>query len=106
MSPQEAAATRVPTVSSNLVPYIMEYLLGSEPLEIQFSDTSGQTIQKGEGAIVVQADDVDGFAFALEMLLGNDELRAEMGAKAYKATIPYFTWDNMVHVFLVDIGFK
>jgi glycosyltransferase involved in cell wall biosynthesis len=105
MSPQEAAATRVPTVSSNLVPYVTEYLLGAEASDIPFSD-EGRSIQKGAGAIVVQADDVEGFAFALNLLLSDDGLRSVMGAKAYAATIPYFTWDHLVRVFLNDIGFE
>jgi glycosyltransferase involved in cell wall biosynthesis len=105
MSPQEAAATRVPTVSSNLVPYVTEYLLGTEVSKIAFSD-DGRTVQKGAGAIVVQADDVEGFAFALNLLLNDDSLRSEMGTRAYAATIPYFTWDHLVRVFLEDIDFK
>jgi glycosyltransferase involved in cell wall biosynthesis len=106
MSPQEAAATHVPTVASNLVPYVTEYLLGPEPVEIRLTDNPEHAILKGDGAIVVQADDVDGFAFALEMLLDDDDLRIQMGKNAYKATIPYFTWDHMVRVFLDDIGFE
>jgi mannosylfructose-phosphate synthase len=106
MSPQEAAASQVPTVSSNLVPFVVEYLLGPEPAEIQFPDNPRLTLLQGEGAIVVQADDVDGFAFGLKTLLGDDNLRDEMGLNAYKATIPYFTWDHRVSVFLDDIGFE
>jgi glycosyltransferase involved in cell wall biosynthesis len=105
MSPQEAAATRVPTVSSNLVPYVTEYLLGPEPTKIEY-DNDRRSVQQGKAAIVVQADDVDGFAFALDLLLNNDELHKKMGANAYKETIPYFTWDHMVRVFLEDINFK
>jgi len=105
MSPQEAAATRVPTVSSNLVPYVVEYLLGPESTKVKFAD-DGRYVLEGNGAIVVQADDVEGFAFALDHLLNEDGLREEMGTKAYKATIPYFTWDHRVRVFLKDIGFE
>jgi len=105
MSSQEAAATRVPTVSSNLVPYVVEYLLGPESTKVKFTD-DGRYVLEGNGAIVVQADDAEGFAFALDHLLNEDGLREEMGTKAYKATIPYFTWDHMVCVFLKDIGFE
>ena len=59
--------------------------------------------KQGEGAIVVQADDVDGFARALEMLLTDDDLRAEMGRNAYHITVPYFTWQNQVPAFLDEI---
>jgi glycosyltransferase involved in cell wall biosynthesis len=104
MSAQEAAATRVPIVASNLVPFVDEYLLGESIEEIWFDDNAPNPIRKGYGAIVVQADDVPGFAFALETLLFNDTLRRQMGENAYNATIPYFTWDNMVKVFLEVLG--
>jgi glycosyltransferase involved in cell wall biosynthesis len=58
----------------------------------------------GKGAIVVQADDVNGFAHALEMILTNEDLRKEMAQNAYRFTVPYFTWRNMVTVFLGEIG--
>ncbi|MBC8254341.1 MAG: hypothetical protein H8E35_09930, partial [Ardenticatenia bacterium] len=54
--------------------------------------------------VVVQADNVSGFAHGLEMLLTDDRLRKEMGQNAYRITVPYFTWQNMVTVFLEDIG--
>lgn len=99
MSAQEAAATSVPVISSDLVPYVCEYLLGSEPEKYIYSKFD-QPILVGEGAIVVQADDVNGFAQALMLLLTDDELRSGMGQKAYHATIPYFTWGFMVERFL------
>ena len=36
------------------------------------------------------------------MLLSDGSLRKQMGENAYTITIPYFTWDNMVSVFLKD----
>jgi glycosyltransferase involved in cell wall biosynthesis len=86
-------------ISSDLVPYVCEYLLGSEPEKYIYSKFD-QPILVGEGAIVVQADDVNGFAQALMLLLTDDELRSGMGQKAYHATIPYFTWGFMVERFL------
>lgn len=86
MSAQEAAATGVPVVASHLVPFATEYL------------------DKANGAIVVQADDVDGFARALEMLLIDDDKRKTLGRNAYRATVPYFTWPNRVSAFLAEIG--
>ena len=103
MSAQEAAATRVPVVASHLVPYVTEYLLGKSVEEIHFKE-GRPTLRLGEGAIAVQADDVDGFAHALELLLSDDALRKMMGRNAYHITVPYFTWGNMVTVFLEDIG--
>lgn len=85
MSAQEAAATGVPVVASHLVPFVTEYLA------------------EAGGAIVVQADDVNGFAHALEMLLSNDDRRKAMGRNAYHATVPYFTWQNRVSDFLNEI---
>jgi glycosyltransferase involved in cell wall biosynthesis len=99
MSAQEAAATGVPVVASHLVPFVTEHLLGTEVKEIRFEEGS-QPLKLGSGAVVVQADDVRGFAYALEMLLTDDDLRKGMGRNAYHATIPYFTWQNMVTKFL------
>ena len=104
MAPQEAAATSAPVVSSDLVPYVVEYLLGSEVDEIDYGEADGRQLKLGAGAIIVQADDVVGFVRALEILLVDEELRKAMGERAYQATIPYFTWDYMVRVFLEDIG--
>lgn len=93
MSPQEAAATEVPVISSNLVPFAMEYLLGTDVRK------EGE-LHHGSGVIVVPADDVDGFAHALTTLLSDDTLRRQMGGNAYNITIPYFTWDNMTRTFI------
>ncbi len=102
MTPQEAAATRVPVVSSHLVPFVVEYLLGGDVKEIPVDGR--HPLRQGEGAIVVEADDVDGFAQALETLLQDDELRHEMSENAYRLTIPYFTWGHVVNDFLETIG--
>ena len=99
MSAQEAAATRVPVVASHLVPYVTGYLLGSDVQEVSF-DEGREPLQVGSGAIVVPADDVEGFARALEMLLTDEDLRESMGRSAYQITVPYFTWDNMVTLFV------
>ena len=103
MSAQEAAATGVPVVASYLVPFVTEYLLGTDVEEVHF-EGGHQPLKLGNGAIVVQADDVNGFAHALEMLLSNDDLRKTMGQNAYHVTVPYFTWQNRVTVFLKEIG--
>ena len=102
MSAQEAAATAVPVVASDLVPFAAEYLLGpaARPLESE----SGSGLLMGEAAVVVPADDVDGFARALTMLLGDDELRERMGRRALDITIPYFTWAHRTRDLLDDLG--
>ena len=102
MSPQEAAATRVPAVSSNLVPYVTEYLLGEDVETLQYQQIT-PALQVGKGAIVIQADDVPGFARAFDLLLSDEVLRKKMGQSAYEITIPYFTWDHMVSRFLEKI---
>ena len=104
MSPQEAAATAVPVVASNLVPFVSEYLLGESVKEIPYKGGK-YSLQIGQGAIVVHADDVDGFVHALDALLSQPETREQMGKNAYNVTIPYFTWDKMVSEFLTKIGY-
>jgi glycosyltransferase involved in cell wall biosynthesis len=103
MSAQEAAATAVPVVASHRVPFACEYLLGPDIEQVTFAGDRAP-LQVGKGAIVVQADDDRGFARAVEMLLADDALRRKMGDNAYRATVPYFTWRNMVTAFLKDIG--
>jgi len=101
MSVQEAAATKVPVVSSDRVPFVTEYLADS-PNQVLRSE-SGIRIQKGAGALIVPAGDIDGFAFAMDLLLSNAQMRKKMGNQAYKATIPYFTWDHIVQDFIDGI---
>lgn len=102
MSAQEAAATRVAVVSSNRVPFVTEYLVGDDPKMIP-TKTGGGTIQIGAGAIVVEADDIKGFAQGMVTLLSDPELCGKIGEGAYRATVPYFTWDNMVARFLEEL---
>ncbi len=105
MSAQEATATSVPVVSSNLVPFVVEYLVGqpTEDLTSNLDDvTQGYIL--GEGGVVVLADFVEGFAAALTRLLQDDDLRHKMGQRAYEITIPYFTWANRTKDLLDDLG--
>ena len=105
MSAQEAAATGKPVVSSDLVPFVVEYLLGDEPQKISFNgEVHERDLLVGEGAIVVPADDVEGFAEALVTLLGDDEARTEMGRRAREITVPYFTWEARTQDLLDDLG--
>ena len=103
MTSQEAAATRVPVISSDLVPFVTEYLLGDNVKTLMVNGEETQ-IKEGAGALVVPADDIEGFTTALKWLLLNDEIRKEMGEAAYKITIPYFTWKNIVNGFLEESG--
>lgn len=103
MAAQEAAASGSPVVASDLVPFVKEYLLGQNPETLKFDDADAP-LQQGEGAIMVRADDTNGFAHAVQILLEDETLRVNMGKAAYNITIPYFTWSNMVKVFLEEIG--
>jgi glycosyltransferase involved in cell wall biosynthesis len=105
MTAQEAAATSVPVVASDGVPFATEYLLGKDIKYINLSDSSKLPLKLGEGAIVVPKDDVKGFASALSMLLDNEELRHNLGAQAYQITIPDFTWEQVTKKFLQEAGF-
>ena len=105
MSAQEATATKVPVVSSQLVPFVTEYLLGENVKEVWYDqEKQEQPLRLGCGAIVVPADDVTGFAYALQMLLTDDDLRRQMGEEAYEVTVPYFSWSRVVDNFLDKIG--
>jgi glycosyltransferase involved in cell wall biosynthesis len=105
MSAQEAAATAVPVVASDLVPFASEYLLGRDPASIPIlGNGSTGTLRVGEGAIVVPADDVAGFSQAMTLLLTDDSLRETMGSKALEITIPYFTWEARSRDMMDDLG--
>jgi glycosyltransferase involved in cell wall biosynthesis len=99
MSIQEAAACKIPAVSSELVPFAVEYLLGEQITEAAIPG-SDKTLKKGDGAIVVPADSILGLISGLKMLLQDDKLCSEMGQKAFEITIPRFTWKNMTERFL------
>jgi glycosyltransferase involved in cell wall biosynthesis len=104
MAVQEAAATSVPVVGSHLIPFVTEYLLDGSVVE-ESCEQAEAPLRVGRGAIVVRADDVGGFAAAIEKLLEDEDLRRRMGEAAYRITIPYFTWDGMVRKFLEAIEF-
>jgi mannosylfructose-phosphate synthase len=98
MSAQEAAATGVPVVASDLVPFACEYLLGD-------AVKSDQGLRLGDGAIIAPADDIDAFTRALDILLSDEALRGKMGQRAYEITIPRFTWGQVVKEFLESLNF-
>lgn len=103
MSAQEAAASAVPVVASQLVPFATEHLLGDDVLELPVGDGS-PPLQRGEGAVVASADDVNSFAAALRLLLQDDDLRQAMGDAAYRITIPAFTWPHRTREFLQSVS--
>ncbi len=93
MSAAEAAATGVPVVSSHLVPFAVEYLLGAAPTARAVP--GAPEIHIGEAGIVVPADSVPGFAAALTMLLSDADLRRRQGDAARRITVPALTWDRL-----------
>ena len=97
MSIQEAAACQTPAVSSDLVPFAVEYLRGQEFKKVD-------EMHVGPGAIICPADDVASFAQALSLLVGDEAMRKQMGEAALAITIPYFTWDGMTREFLAGAG--
>lgn len=101
MSAQEAAATRVPVVASDLVPFATEFLLGESAESLDVPD--GESILVGAGAIVVPADSVSGFAQALAVLLTDSGLRNRLGEAALAITVPAFGWDRLLDTFLESI---
>jgi mannosylfructose-phosphate synthase len=103
MSVQEAAATSVPVIGSDKIPFVKEYLLGDEVREEQVAGGE-TTMQIGEGGIVVPADETAGFAAAMEMLLSDERMRKEMGERALDITVPYFTWEEMTRRLLNKMG--
>ncbi len=105
MSIQEAAASRVPAVASDLVPFATEYLLGKKVETIPIEGRPG-SIKQGEGCLIVPADQTDGFAKALDRLLADEALRDRMAEAAYRITIPEFSWRNLVRSFLGKIGLE
>jgi mannosylfructose-phosphate synthase len=105
MTAQEAAATGKPVISSDLVPFAVEYLATpAERLEVGLNGEARE-LQVGKGAIIAAHDDVPAFAGALMHVLKDDELREAMGRRAHEITIPYFTWKNMTAKLLGDLGF-
>jgi len=111
MSVQEAAATAVPVIGSDKIPFVDEYLLSDEYTELEVAspgvqDSSGEVpvIKTGAGGIVVPSDSEEGFTQALLYLLENEERRAAMGRRALDITVPYFTWDQMTRRLLDKMG--
>jgi len=102
MSIQEAAACRVAAVACDRVPFAAEYLLGEQPKTETLDD--GSTITTGEGAIVVPPDAVGATAEALVRLLEDDGLRNRMAERAYRMTVPAFTWRNAAKQLLTKAG--
>ncbi len=105
MSAQEAAATGKPVVSSNLVPFVCEYLLGADPERVALDHQGpAQDLLFGEAGVVVPTDFIEGFAEAVGRLLQDDDRRERMGSRARQITVPSFTWRHLTSNLLTDLG--
>lgn len=100
MSVQEACASARATVSSDLVPFAVEYLLENATLE----HAGSSNYRLGKAGIVCKAGDTDAFAAAIERLFADDTLRTRLAKNAYDATIPYFTWPRQTRRLLEQMG--
>ena len=111
MSVQEAAAVGVPVIGSDKIPFVVEYLMGENPQDVQVEPESGSGDRKdglrvGRGGIVVPSDDTDGFVQALDLLLSDEARRKTMGREARSITVPYFTWSEMTRRLLDRMGVR
>lgn len=104
MSVQEAAATSVPVIGSDKIPFVVEYLLGDDVEERRVETVESGPLKIGAGGIVVPSDETAGFAYALDLLLSYEEYRRGMGERALDITVPYFTWEEMTRRLLNKMG--
>lgn len=93
MSAAEAAAGGVPVIASELVPFAVEYLLGTRP-EIISLNGAGE-LKVGSGGIVAPPDSVPALAAALDLVLTDSDLRARLADAAHRITVPALTWDRL-----------
>jgi len=106
MSVQEACACRRPVISSDLVPFAVEFLLKDTQEETIDTPDGKVTIRWGAGGAVIPAGKVQGFVHALKTLLDDNARRQEIAKTAYEITIPYFTWPNMTKRLLEEMGME
>lgn len=104
MSVQEAAATAVPVIGSDKIPFVVEYLLANKVEERRVDGISSGAVKIGEGGIVVPSDETAGFTYAMNLLLGDEKERKRMGDRALDITVPYFTWEEMTRRLLNKMG--
>ena len=60
-------------------------------------------IADGETGLLVDTDDIAGLAGAVTALLGDDELRAQMGQAARERALAEFTWERVAERFLAQV---
>lgn len=104
MSVQEAAASQRPTISSDLIPFAVDYLAKDGTDEMIQTDEGRIKIRWGTGGAIIPAGKTEGFGHALKALLDDLRLRESMAKAAYEITIPYFTWPNVTRKLLEQVG--
>lgn len=60
-------------------------------------------IADGETGLLVDTDDIEGFAGAATRLLGDENLRAQMGQAARERALAEFTWARVAERFLAQV---
>lgn len=105
MAAQEAAASGVPAVSSNLVPFVRDFLMGESPVTHTVKDTSELFIV-GKAAATAGGNNLEAFSAALAFVLDNDDLRQEMGRSARQITEDSFAWDALTRHLLENLGWS
>ena len=74
---------------AGLVPFATQFLFGDQ--EHKPSTGGLRSLDVGQGATIVEPDNVEGFSEALDLLLTDERLHASMGRRAIEITIPRFT---------------
>ncbi len=77
---------------------ILEYMAYGLPV-VLYDLTEGRR-SAGDAALYARNDDPEDFAFKLQMLLGSESLRAELGARARKRIEEKLNWENEKHALL------
>jgi len=94
----------LPVVGSNQIPFVKEYLLGNTPVDVAFAGMDNLLLKQGKGAIMVETDNILGFAAAMKRVLDDEGLRLQLAQEAMAITVPYFTWPQRLESFMSQIA--
>ncbi|MBM3335458.1 glycosyltransferase family 4 protein, partial [Candidatus Sumerlaeota bacterium] len=87
----------VPSVYEDPFPLVpLEMMAAGLPVVAFAVGGLKESVVHGETGFLVENKNVRALARALETLIDNEQLRLEMGAKARKRVVQYFTWDRHV----------
>jgi glycosyltransferase involved in cell wall biosynthesis len=106
MAVQEAAASGLPIISTDIVPITDELLVGKDRVEDAQPD--GTVIVKGRGAWMIRPNDFRSAARALNELFAEQHdggtLRAQLGQEAFRRVIPAYTWGGILESLMAEHG--